>query len=189
MPLDFPSNPYTGQIFASSTKTWTYTGYGWKAVSASGAVSTNTVTYVATSGQTIFTTPTYIQGANQVSVFINGVRQYPTDFNETSTTSITLTTAATLNDNVLIQINGYNSSAIPLVSTTIVDDNNTNATRYPLMAQSTSGSLTLVNTASAELTFNPSSNTLSVTNLTANSINIGTQNALDYIITYNLAFG
>jgi Chaperone of endosialidase len=63
----------------------------------------------ATAGQTVFTTPSYITGANQVSVFINGVAQLPTyDYTESSNTTITLTSGATAGDVVMTRVfNGY----------------------------------------------------------------------------------
>jgi len=167
--INFPTSPTTGQVYNANTKAWTYTGYGWKAVNAAGSlVSSNVITYTATAGQTSFTTPTYVQGANQVSIFINGVRQNPSEFAESTNTTITLTNGATLSDNVLIQVEGYTGNPIVIGLPTILNDTVTNATRYPLMAQSTSGSLTLVNTASTEFTFNPSTNVLFVPNLQFN---------------------
>lgn len=47
------------------------------------------------------------------------------------------------------------------VTTTISDDTTTNATRYPLFANATSGNLTTAFVASTEYTFNPSSGMLS----------------------------
>jgi hypothetical protein len=164
--IDFPTSPSVGQVYNANTKAWTWTGYGWKAVNAAGSlVSSNVITYTATSGQTSFTTPTYLQGANQVSIFVNGVRQHPAEFTESTNTTITLSNGATLNDSVLIQVDGFTGNPIVVGTTTIVDDVVTNATRYPLMAQTTSGSLTVVNTASTDFTFNPSTNVLYVPTL------------------------
>ena len=167
--IDFPTSPTTGQVYNANTKAWTYTGYGWKAISAaSSIVAANTIVYTATEGQTSFTTPTYLQGANQVSIFVNGVRQYPTDFTESTNTTIILTNGATLNDNVMVQVSGYTGNPIAIGLATIIDDVVTNVTRYPLMAQATSGSLTLVNTASTDFTFNPSTNILFIPTLQFN---------------------
>jgi hypothetical protein len=167
--INFPTTANVGQVYNANTKAWTWTGYGWKAVNASGSlVSSNVITYTATSGQTSFTTPTYVQGANQVSIFVNGVRQHPSEFAESTNTTITLSNGATLNDSVLIQVEGYTGNPIAIGLPTILDDIVTNATRYPLMAQSTSGSLTLVNTASTDFTFNASTNILFVPTLQFN---------------------
>jgi hypothetical protein len=52
---------------------------------------------------------------------------------------------------------------------TITDDTTTNATRYVVFEDATSGTLTSVNVSSSKLTFNPSSGTLTATVLSASS--------------------
>ena len=141
---------YANAAFAKAN---TFTG--------STTIASSRLTYTATAGQTLFTAPTYVLSSNQVSVYINGVKQYSTDYTETSTTSITLTTGATLNDSVLVEVNGYTTNPYGQ-SATITDDTTTNATRYPLLATVTSGGLTVANTSSTKLTFNPSTGTLTV---------------------------
>lgn len=71
------------------------------------SINSTRLTYTATAGQTLFTTPTYITGASQLRVYINGVRQYNSDYTETSTTSVTLTSGCTSGDVVLIEVDGY----------------------------------------------------------------------------------
>jgi hypothetical protein len=56
--------------------------------------------------------------------------------------------------------------------------------RYPLFSANTTGNVAVVNVDSADLTYVPSTGTLSATN-----INIGSTNVLDLMVTYNLAFG
>lgn len=54
---------------------------------------------LATAGQTLFTVPTYVLGAANILVFKNGLlKKVTTDYTETSPTSITLTSGASLND-------------------------------------------------------------------------------------------
>jgi len=169
MAINFPASPTLNQVYSANTKSWTWTGTAWKSTSSSGTiVTTNKLLATATGGQTLFTTPRYVQGANQVSVFINGVKQYDTEYTETSNTSITLSNSATANDKILVEVNGYLGNPIVTGAPTIVDDVSGGTTRYPLMAQVTSGSLTLVNTASTDFTFNPSTNVLFVPNLQFN---------------------
>lgn len=56
---------------------------------------------VATAGQTIFDlSTTYLTGANAVAVFVNGERRSPDEYTETDNNTITLSVAASLNDNV-----------------------------------------------------------------------------------------
>lgn len=57
----------------------------------------------------------------------------------------------------------YASSWLKLGTTTITDETLTNATRYPLFADVTSGDITYANVSSTKLTFNPSTGTLAAT--------------------------
>ena len=168
MPIDFPSNPTLNQIFSTNTKSWIYGTAGWKAYDIQGTVANNVVRQTtASSNQTLFTVPNYVQGQNQIRVFINGVRQNNVvDFAETSSTTITLTDPATVGDNVAFEVITYAGTPVFTgIYPTIIDDTSTNATRYPLFAQGTGGSLSIVNTDSTGLTFNPSSAELTVGSL------------------------
>jgi hypothetical protein len=56
----------------------------------------------ATSGQVSFTLPwTYVMGSGDLAVFINGVRQAPTAYTETSTTTVAMSVGLTAGDEVL----------------------------------------------------------------------------------------
>lgn len=57
----------------------------------------------------------------------------------------------------------YAASWLKLGTTTITDEVSTNATRYPLFADVTSGDITYANVSSTKLTFNPSTGTLGAT--------------------------
>lgn len=71
-------------------------------------IDSGRVTYTATEGQTLFeSAPTYTIGANQLRVYVNGVRQNPSAYTETSTTSFTLSDAVTVNTQVLAEVDGY----------------------------------------------------------------------------------
>jgi hypothetical protein len=78
--------------------------------------------------------------------------------------------------------NSWTKQSLPVLS--VVQDPSSMTPRYPLFAANTSGGITTVNIDSNELSFVPGTGTLSTTNL-----NIGSVDVLDYIITYNLAFG
>lgn len=168
MPIDFPSNPTLNQIFSTNTKSWIYGTSGWKAYDIQGTVANTAVRQItATNGQTSFTVPNYVQGQNQIRVFINGVRQNNVvDFAETTPTTITLTSGAVAGDNVAFEVITYAGTPVFTgVYPSIIDDTVTNATRYPLFAQGTGGSLSIVNTDSTGLTFNPLTSTLTVGSL------------------------
>ena len=69
---------------------------------------------VATTSQTVFNlTNAYIVGANNISVYINGVRQ--ADYVETDATTITFNNPLTLGDEVVFLINEFNASIIEQV--------------------------------------------------------------------------
>lgn len=78
------------------------------------AVSTTQVTgitrtyYVATAGQQVFTgTGTYMPGKGQLSVYIDGTRQFKTAYSETSSTSFTLSSGLRAGSQVLAEVDGY----------------------------------------------------------------------------------
>ena len=82
------------------------TGGGSGAVPGT-TINSSRLNYTATAGQTLFTAPTYLIGASQLRVYVDGVRQYPSDYTETSNTSVTLLTGAAVNDTVMIEVDGY----------------------------------------------------------------------------------
>ena len=70
-------------------------------------ISTSRLFYSASLNQTVFETPTYVPGASQLRVYINGVRQYNSDYTETSAISVTLGTGCASGDTVMIEVDGY----------------------------------------------------------------------------------
>lgn len=92
-------------------------------------------TFTATSGQTLFTitSATYTLGAANLSVYVNGVRQDPSEYTETSTTSFTFTSGLDAGDSVVAVINerAVGLDTIPASSTTItVNGVTTNVNSY-----------------------------------------------------------
>ena len=92
-------------------------------ISAVGSINTNTssilistINYTATAGQTLFSTPSYAIGQNQLAVYIDGVRQYSTEYVETSTTSVTLNQGCSAGDVILVEVSNcqQNSNLIPI---------------------------------------------------------------------------
>lgn len=61
----------------------------------------------ATANQTVFTTPTYVPGANQLRVYLDGVRQFDSDYSEDTTTQITFFTGISAGVEVMIEVDGY----------------------------------------------------------------------------------
>ena len=75
-------------------------------------ISTIRNTITATANQTVFTTAEYVVGAGQLRVYIDGVRQFPSEYTETSTTSFTLTTGVPVGTKVFVEIDAFVGQAI-----------------------------------------------------------------------------
>jgi hypothetical protein len=58
-------------------------------------------------GQTVFTTPTYTPGASQLRVYRDGVRQFNSDYTETSNTSVTLNDATASGETLMLEVDGF----------------------------------------------------------------------------------
>ena len=130
----------------------------------SNIINLQRVIYTANEGQTEFETPTYEPGANQVSLYIDGVKQYFTEFLESTPTSITLTQGATQNDIVLIEIASsgvYTFREANSNNSIIINDNISSNIHYPLTSVNTAGVLMYVYTASDSYFFVPNTGTLS----------------------------
>lgn len=97
----------TGGLGASFNWVAGGSGGGGSSVSPGTRISTNRLNYTASENQTDFTTPSYTTGSGQLRVYVNGVRQYTSDYTETSSTSVSLTSPLKENDTVLIEVDGY----------------------------------------------------------------------------------
>jgi len=73
--------------------------------------------------------------------------------------------------------------AIPASAITVTDDTTTNATRYLTFTSATSGTISTVNTSSTKLAFNPSTGTLTVTNISAGLTNPTVTNYTETLFT------
>jgi len=92
---------------------------------------------------------------------------------------------AVINGTTFTYNSSYNSwTKVSLPVLNVVQDPDSMTPRYPLFAANTNGKIDTVSVDSNQLSFVPGTGTLSTTNL-----NIGSVDVLDYIITYNLAFG
>ena len=83
-------------------------------------INTTRQSYVATASQTVFTLTgglVYTPGSGQLRVYIDGVRQFPSAYVETSTTVFTLTAGVPAGSLVFAEIDGYVS--YPIVATDI----------------------------------------------------------------------
>lgn len=69
--------------------------------------------FVATPGQDLFTLTgglEYSTGTNNIAVYLDGVRLYPAEYDETSTSSFTLTTPAAGGEEVMVVVNSVDTS-------------------------------------------------------------------------------
>jgi len=86
---------------------WGPGGGGGGGATPGTAISTTRLSYVGDGSTTTFTTPTYITGSGQLRVYINGVRQFASEYVETSTVVVTMSVAPASGDSVLIEVDGY----------------------------------------------------------------------------------
>ena len=111
-------------------------------------VDIKTIIYTANEGDTVFVTPHYIPSSNQVNLYIDGVKQYPTEFVETSPTEITLTSPASQDDIILIEVisTGTGGSQTSSGANNIIILNNTISPNifYPSLLSNTSGNLEVI---------------------------------------------
>jgi len=141
--------------YVPSTGILTATGFA-----GSGAGLTGTATSLSIGGNaataTSATTATNLAGGAAGSL--------PYQASSGSTTLL----AAGSNGQILTLASGVPSwAAAPATGITITDDTTTNATRYLAFTSATSGSVTGQNVSSTKLQYNPSTGTLSSTNVTA----------------------
>jgi hypothetical protein len=123
----------------------------------------STSTYTATQGQTSFSA-TYTVGF--VEVYLNGIRLSDNEYTASNGTSVVLSSGASLGDVIdIIAFTGGVLGAQGVQGTigsavTVSDDTSTNATRYILFEDATTGTVSAVNVSSTKLTFNPSTGQL-----------------------------
>lgn len=112
----------TGESVGYVLKTTGRGSYFWSQETGGAGTVGNTIstvrnTFTATAGQTLFSgTGTYTPGAGQLRVYIDGVRQFPSEYTETSSTSFTLTVGVPANTVVFAEVDGYTNVSTPASS-------------------------------------------------------------------------
>ena len=99
----------TGALYYNTTTQTmkVYDGANWIAATAAGTASMSVYKYVATAGQTTFSGAAAVGGtmsytSGNIIVFLNGASLDSTDYTATNGTSVVLSVAASLNDEVVI---------------------------------------------------------------------------------------
>jgi hypothetical protein len=104
-----PTGTVSGYVLTTSgpgTYYWAAPGTG-AGIAPGTSINSTRLFPTVNAGQTIFTTPTYTPGSSQLRVYVNGVRQYNSDYTETNSNTVTLVTGTSSGDNVLIEVDGY----------------------------------------------------------------------------------
>ena len=196
-------NPGTNITISACTTTKTITINS--TASGGGGGSTTLISdvrsFIANSGQTVFTVPTYVVGENRIRVFVNGVRQNNVvDYAETNPTTITLNPAADAGDNVVFEVTAFDGALTPNQNTWINNTDTfakmaaftanaayntantpptrgitTDASYYPVFvdANNSTASLESLHT-NLNLNYNPSTSLLFVSSANILSLGVGT---------------
>jgi len=103
--LPINSSGYVLKTFGAGNYQWgPQTG---NVTTAGTRVDSQRIIVTATANQTVFTVPTYIPGSNQLRVYIDGVRQFDSEYTETSSTSFTFNSGVDAGAEVMIEVDGY----------------------------------------------------------------------------------
>ena len=84
---------------------WTAAGAGGAGTQPGTRITSNRLSYTGDGTTTTFVTPTFSQ-ANQVRVYINGVRQLESEYT-LDASRVTMTVAPVVNDKILVEVDGY----------------------------------------------------------------------------------
>jgi hypothetical protein len=70
-------------------------------------INSTRLTYTANGTGRAYTTPTYVPGASQLRIYIDGVRQFASGYTETSATVVTFATSPPSGSVILVEVDGY----------------------------------------------------------------------------------
>ena len=86
---------------------WSAGGSGGSGTTPGTTINSTRTVYTANGSGFAYTTPSYIPGASQLRVYIDGVRQFPSEYTETSNTVCTFFTSPPASSVVLFEVDGY----------------------------------------------------------------------------------
>jgi hypothetical protein len=124
-----------------------------------GGSTTRTVTrVVATGGQTTFSVSYNI---GYIDVYLNGSKLDSSEYTANNATTVVLNEACSAGD--IVELISY--QGISITGELNITDDTTNANRFVIMSDISSGGISTARVASTKLTFNPSSGTLGTNSL------------------------
>lgn len=131
-----PTGETLGYVLTTSgrgTYFWGPGGGGGGGGNVGNVISTSRLTFTATEGQQLFTgVGNYVPGAGQLRIFIDGVRQFPSEYTETSATSFTLNVGLPAGVKVFAEVDAYTGVEIPASSITFSPIGSLSATNVQL---------------------------------------------------------
>jgi hypothetical protein len=106
-----PSGTTAGYVLTTGgpgTYYWAAGGGGGGGGATPGTtISSTRLTYTANGSGLAYTTPTYVPGASQLRIYFDGVRQFASEYTETSATVVTFNSSPTSGTVILIEVDGY----------------------------------------------------------------------------------
>ena len=86
---------------------WAAGGGGGGGATPGTTISSTYLSYSANGSGITYTTPTYLPGADQLKVYVDGVRQFPGTYTETSNTLVSFGVSPPSGSNILLEVDGY----------------------------------------------------------------------------------
>jgi cytoskeletal protein CcmA (bactofilin family) len=105
-----PSGTTAGYVLTTGgpgTFYWAAGGTGGGGTTPGTTIASTRLNYTANGTGLAYTTPTYIPGASQLRVYFDGVRQFPSEYTETSNTVCTFTSSPPVGTAILFEVDGY----------------------------------------------------------------------------------
>jgi len=86
---------------------WAAGGGGGGGATPGTSINSSALSYSANGSGLSYTTPTYLPGADQLRVYVSGIRQLPTAYTETSNTIVTFNTSPPSGASIYLEVDGY----------------------------------------------------------------------------------
>ena len=131
-----PTGETLGYVLTTTSRGtyfWGPGGGGGGGGNVGNVIATSRNTFTTTEGQQLFTgVGNYVPGAGQLRIFIDGVRQFPSEYVETSATSFTLNVGLPAGVKVFAEVDAYTGVEIPASSITFSPIGSIEATNVQL---------------------------------------------------------